>query len=146
MIYVLNPKLNFLKKIVSTRKNKNQQTKQRSQLNGPLNDFVIGSSTYVGIIENGTLESQTDGRYNNPERIADGEISASRSQVIGNNFDDKIGKTVGSAVKTVESRMRDATLTTRNIVVIPRVEMAVRPITGSSGPIVQSKTLLEGIS
>ena len=95
-----------------------------------MSDFVIGSSTNVGVMENETLESQTDGRYINPERIVDGGISASQSQVIVNSIDDKIRKAVDNAVRTIKNRMRDAILAAMDNVVIPRVEMAVRPITG----------------
>ena len=95
--------------------------------------MVIRGSTNVGARENKTLESPTDGRYNNPERIVDGEISASQSQVIGNNIDDKVRKAVDNAVKTVENRMLDAILAALDKIVISRAEMAVRPITGSSG-------------
>ena len=59
-------------KVVSIRKKRNQQKKQLSQLSKTLNDIVIGSNTNVGVIENETLESQTDGRYNNTERTVDG--------------------------------------------------------------------------
>ena len=95
-----------------------------------MSDFVIGSSTNVGVMENETLESQTDGRYINPERIVDGGISASQSQVIVNSIDDKIRKAVDNAVRTIKNRMRDAISAAMDNVVIPRVEMAVRPITG----------------
>ena len=42
-------------------------------------------------------------------------------------------KAVDNAVMTVENRMHDAILTAMDKMVIPRVEMAVRSITGSSG-------------
>ena len=51
----------------------------------------------------------------------------------GNNTDNRIKDTIDSAVIVVENRMRNAILTAMNDVVIPRVEMSVRWITGSSG-------------
>ena len=99
-------------------------------MNGTLNDFVIGNGTNVGAMENGTLEQQTNGNYNNFEKAVD---RASQNQVIENNIDDKIGKAVDNAVMTVENCMHDAIFTAMDKVVIPRVEMAVRSITGSSG-------------
>ena len=51
---------------------------------------------------------------------------------MGSNTDDRIRNAVDSAVFVVENRMHDAILTAMNNVVIPRVEMAVRLITGSS--------------
>ena len=49
---------------------------------------------------------------------------------------------------TVENRMHDAILTPMDKVVIPRVEMAVRSITGLSGhgPNGVDRTLIGGIS
>ena len=67
--------------MVFTRNRRNHRKKQLSQLNETLNDFVIGSKTNVGVIENETLKSQTDSRYNNPERNVDGGINARQNQV-----------------------------------------------------------------
>ena len=50
-----------------------------------------------------------------------------------NNIDDKIRKAVDNAARTVENRVRDAILSAMDNVVIPRGEMAVRTITGSTG-------------
>ena len=83
-------------------------------------------------MENETLEQQTNDHYNIPEKNVIGEVSANQNQVLGNNIDDKSRKAVDSAVKTVENCMHDAILTAMDNVVIPRVEMAVRSITGSS--------------
>ena len=58
--------------MVSTRKRRNQQKKQFSQLNGTLKDFVIGSNINQDVTENETLEFQTDGRYDNTEKIVQG--------------------------------------------------------------------------
>ena len=76
------------------------------------------------------LESQANGHHEVFERIVD---SASQNQVIGSNTDNRIRNSVNSAVFAVENRIRDANLTALNNVVIPRVEMAVWLITGSSG-------------
>ena len=43
--------------------------KQFSQLKKTLNDFFLGRNTRASVMENGTLECQSDGRYINPERI-----------------------------------------------------------------------------
>ena len=112
---------------------KNNHKKQLSQLNETLNDFVIGNNTNVSAAGNESLEPQTNGRYSSFERIIEGENSACRNQVLENNNDDKIKRAVDNAVMTVENRMHDAILTAMNNGIIPRVEMAVRLITGSSG-------------
>ena len=44
--------------MVDTRKKKNQQKIQLSQLNGTLNDFVIGNGTNVSAIENETSKNR----------------------------------------------------------------------------------------
>ena len=62
--------------MVPTRKRRNQQKMQLSQLNETSKDFVIGSNTHLGVTEVETLESQTDGRYDNPEEIVTGYVSA----------------------------------------------------------------------
>ena len=62
-------------------------------------------------------------------RIVD---SVSQNQVIGNSIDDKIRNTVENVVLSVENGMHGAILTAMDNVVVPRVEMAVRLITGSS--------------
>ena len=81
-------------------------------------------------MENETIEQQTNGHNIDFERIVD---SASQNQVLGNSIDDKIGKAVDNAVMAIENRMHDASLKAMDTVVIPRVEIAVRSITGSSG-------------
>ena len=78
---------------------------------------------------NETLEPQTNGHCNEFGKIND---IANQNQVIGNSIDDKIRKAVDNAVLTVENRMHDAILTTMDNVVIPRVEMAVKSVTGPS--------------
>ena len=60
------------------------------------------------------------------EMLLAGEISACQNLVIGNNIDNKIRKAVDNEVRTVESCMHDAILTSMDMVVIPRVEMAMR--------------------
>ena len=84
--------------MVSTQKKKHQQKKQFSQLNSTLGDFAICNCTNVSAIENGTLESQINGQYNDFERIAD---SVSQNQVIGTNIGDKIRNAADSAIMTV---------------------------------------------
>ena len=78
------------------------------------------------------MKSQTDGRYHDAKKNANGETSACQNQVIGNNINDKTRKEVDNVVKTVENRMHCAILTAMDNVVIPPIEMAVRSIIESS--------------
>ena len=57
---------NFVKK-VSTRKKKNQERRQISQLDETLNDFVIGNNVNVNVLESENLEQQC----NDFERVDD---------------------------------------------------------------------------
>ena len=116
--------------MASAQTKANQQEKLLGQLKETSNDFVIGDSTNGSTMGNDTLKHQTNGPFK------DSEINfgnASQNQVIRNNNDDKMRKMVDNAVMTVENPMQDAILTAMDKMVIPRVEMAGRSITGSSG-------------
>ena len=119
--------------MVSVGKKKNQQRRQFNQLTDTLNDFVIGNNSNIFAIGNETLQPQANGRYDNAEKTFYGENITYQNEVIENNIDDKLRKLVDVAVLTVENRMHDAILTALDNVVFPRVEMAVKSITGSSG-------------
>ena len=117
-------------KLVSTRKKKNQQRRQLSQLEETLNDFVIGNSVNVNVSESVNLDQQTNGQPNGFERANKNDH---QNQVLENNTDNQITRVVGSAVMTVKNRMHDAILTAIDRVVISRVERAVKFITSSTG-------------
>ena len=70
------------------------------------------------------------GRLDNSER---------QNQVIENHIDDQITRAVSSAVMTVKNRTHDAILTAIDNVIIARVEMAVKSITGSKGHRINSE-------
>ena len=76
------------------------------------------------------MEQETNGQSNTLERTND---SARQNQVLENKIDDQISRAVSTAIMTVANRMHDAILTVKDNVVIPRVEMAVKSITGSTG-------------
>ena len=97
-----------------------------------LNDFVSGTKKTLGLKQKRTLQPHTDCRYDNPEKKLDGKISACQSQVIGIIIDSKIRKAVDDAVMTVGNCLGDALLTAMDNVIIPRVEIVLRSITGCS--------------
>ena len=66
--------------MVPTRKKKGQNEWQFSRLDETLIDFVIGNGTTVNAMGNEALESETNGRHEDFERIVE---SASQNQVIG---------------------------------------------------------------
>ena len=55
--------------MVSARKKKNQQKRQLSQLDEPLNHFAFGNSVNVNLLEIENLEQQTKGQPNGFERV-----------------------------------------------------------------------------
>ena len=80
---------------------------------------------------NETLEEQQNiGQQNDFERFVD---SACQNQVIENIIDDKIKRAVNNAVFTVKKCMHEAILTAMDEVLIPKIEIVVKSITGSSG-------------
>ena len=91
---------------------------------------MIGNSENELVSENESLEQETDDQANDLGSVDD---SVRQNQLMENKIDNQISRTVSSAVMIVEKCMHDAILTAICIVVIPRVEMAVKSITGSTG-------------
>ena len=108
-------------KMVCTRKRKNQQKRQHSQLKETMDDSDIDNNTNTSAMKNETLEPQTNSLPNNFGRTTASENSVCQDQVIEKNIDDKIRRAVDSAVMIVENRMLDAILTAVDNVLIPRV-------------------------
>ena len=90
--------------MISTRKWKHLDKRQIIQLNKILSGFVIGIQTNAGGDGDETLGLQTDSLSNTLGRFIVGENCACQNQVIENNFEDKITKSIDSAVMAVESR------------------------------------------
>ena len=84
------------------------------------------------------LEQQSNDQ---PNDFGSVDSSARQNQVIENNIDDQITRAVKGAVMIVENRMHGAILTAIDNVVIPRIEMAVKLITGSTGHGMNSEVL-----
>ena len=103
---------------------------QLSQIDETLNDLVIGNSLIVNASESENLEQQTNGQSNDFESV---ENSVRQNQVLEKKIDNQSTRVVSSAIMTVENRMHIAILTAIDNLVIPRVEMAVKSITGSTG-------------
>ena len=84
----------------------------------------------MNVSESEKFDRQTNSQPYDFEKI---DNSAPENEVIENNNDSQFTKLVGSAAMIVENRMRDAFLTAIDDAVIPRDEMAVKSITGSTG-------------
>ena len=76
------------------------------------------------------LDQTTNNQDNDFEKV---DKSARQNQVIENINDHQVIRAVSSAVMTFENCMHDAILAPTDNVVIPRVEMAVKLITDSTG-------------
>ena len=98
-----------------------------------MNDFIIGNDTNSNAIENETLEPQATALVKSFEKPVVGENSASCDQFIERNFAEKIRREVNNAVTAIKNQILDAILTAIDKIVKPRVELAVRFITESSG-------------
>ena len=116
--------------MVSARQKKSRNRGQLNRLDENSNYFVIGNGITVNTLGNENLEPQSNGRHDDFERVLD---SARQNEVIGSNTDNRIRDAVDSVVIAVKKCMHDAILTAMSNMVIPRVEMAVRSFTGSSG-------------
>ena len=128
--YILVPKKTINSKMVPARKNKSQNKKQLSQLDETLNDFVISSGTTVDTMRNEGLELQANGHDEDFGGIVN---DVTQNQVIESNVDNRIRDVDNHVVIALENCMHEAILTAMNDMVIPRVEIAVTLITGSSG-------------
>ena len=84
----------------------------------------------MSISESGNLQEQSNGQSNGLERV---DKIVRQGQFIEKEIDNQITRVVDSAVMAVENRMHDAVLTAIDNVIIPRVEMAVKLITGWAG-------------
>ena len=108
--------------MVPTYKKKHQNKKLLSESNETSNDFVIGNTINADVFENEAVETHTGGPVSEYEKSIVDESSKRYVQEIEKNIVGKIRKEV-----------HDSVLTTLDNLVISRVEMVRRSITGSSG-------------
>ena len=113
----------------STPKKTNQQKNQLSQFDETLNGFAIGNCVNVSFLESENFEQLTNGRSNDFKRA---DNSVCQNQLIENKFAEQVTTAVSGALMTVKLRLHDVILTTIDNVVTPRVDMAVKSITGSA--------------
>ena len=119
--------------MISTRKKKHQNKNLLIQLNETLNDFIIGNSTNADVAENKYILFPTSDLAHNSGESTLRENGTSHSQVIEWNVADRIKKEFDETVTASENWNHDSSLTAMDNAVVPRVEMAVRAISGSSG-------------
>ena len=111
------------------RERRKVRTKKPNRLDETFSTCVIGNGITLETLGNQTLAPQANYCHENFEKIVQ---SASQKQIRGSVTDNRNGDAFDSAVNAVESCMHDAILTAMNYVLIPRVEMAVRSVRGSS--------------
>ena len=90
----------------ATRKTRNQQKKQLSQLNETLNHVVIGSNTKVSVIEMGLWNFKLMINIifeREPWTLKSVQV---KIRSLEKNIDHKIRRAVDNAVKTIEKKWR----------------------------------------
>ena len=122
--------------MVSTRKKKHQKKKLFSHLDESDADFMIRQSNDEIQAERRT--NMVDGGI--PSNNLNGPVQINSSPVdmytLEENIVSKVRSEVDSVMTTVKTRVQDAVLTVIENLVIPRVELAMKSVTGSSGGIV----------
>ena len=119
--------------VVSICEKKRQNKKFLRQLDESLINFVIRSHIAASIAENKTVETRNNGLCNNSVSATLSENNASHTQVTERKITDRVRKEVDGVFAAVENRVPDAILTAMDSVYIPRIEVAVRSITGLLG-------------
>ena len=118
--------------MVSTRKKKQQNKRLFSQLSERDTDFMLWQ---------GNQDEQTESRDNTLRRGTSSDNSSNPGQInypqvdvhtLEENFVSKVQSEVDNVMKSVETRVQDAVLTAIEILVIPRVELAVKSVNAHS--------------
>ena len=100
-------------------------------MNEFLKGFNIDNDTQEDLTEDQTVGLQNDGCVNKLRNVTLRENTASHNQVIEKNIAGRVRKDVDNVVAAIEKQVHDAISTAMDSLVMPRVEMAERSITGS---------------
>ena len=115
----------------STRKKKDQNTRNLNRINNSFEHSVFCSITQKLVAQNETLATENFGFVAYSGKITLGQRSVCHFQIIERKIADSIRKEVAGFVATVGSWVHDAVLTVMDNVVITRVEKTVTSITGT---------------
>ena len=121
--------------MVSTRKKRQSNKRLLSQLDDSDRDMIIcnaASERQENIMVNGSTNDQdfTIGT-SNVSSIVSG--NAMNVKTLERCFNERIDREMSNIVNTVEDRIQNAILTAIDIIVAPKIELAIRLINASSG-------------
>ena len=122
--------------MVSTRKKRHSNKRLLSQLDDFDRDMIIGndvSERQESVVVNKSTDDQdvTVGTSNN-DSVVNGNAMSVKS--LERCFIERIDREMSNIVDTVEDRIQNAILTAIENIVAPKIELAVRSISASSGP------------
>ena len=121
--------------MVSTHKKRQSNRRLLSQLNNFDQDIVIGNAMNNRqentTVNEGTVDQEfTVGNSNSSPAVNENVVNA---KTLESCFIERIDKEMGNIVDTVEDKIQNATLTTIDSIVAPKIELAVRSKNASSG-------------
>ena len=128
--------------MVSTRKKRQSSRRLLSQLDDFDRDIIIGnavSETQENVAVNeGTNDQDFTVDTSNSDSVVNG--NAMRVKTLERCFNERIDREMNNIVDTVEDRIQNAILTAIKNIVAPKIELAIRSISASSGRGVTNET------
>ena len=121
--------------MVSTRKKRQSNKRLLSQLDDFDQDMIIGNAI-SGRQENAVVNEGTNDRdftvgTSNNDSVVNG--NAMSMKTLERCFNERIDREMNNIVDTIEDRIQNAILTAIEIIVAPKIELAIRSINASSG-------------
>ena len=121
--------------MVSTRKTRQSNKRLLSQLDDFDRDMIIGNAAserqeYAVVNEGANDRDFTVGTSSNDSIVNGNAMSV---KTLERCFNEKIDRAMSNVVDTVEDRIQNAILTAIDNIVTPKIELAIRSISASSG-------------
>ena len=128
--------------MVSTRKRRQSNRRLFSQLDNFDQDMIIGNAASERqekiVVNEGTNDRDfTVGTSSNSTAIIESMVNV---KTLERCFNERIDRQINNIVDRVEDRVQNAILTAIDIIVAPKIELAIRSINASSGRDVTSVT------
>ena len=121
--------------MVSTRKKRQSSRRLLSQLDDFDQDMIIGNTSNAReenvVVNEGTNDRDFSVGTSNNDSVLNG--NAISVKTLERCFNERIDKELNNIVDTVEDRIQNAILTAIENIVAPKIELAIRSITVSSG-------------
>ena len=121
--------------MVSTRKKRQSNKKLLSQLDDFDRDMIIGNAVSErqknAVVNEGTNDRDFIVGTSSNDSIVNGKGMSVKT--LERCFNERIDREMSNIVDTVEDRIQNATLTAIDNIVTPKIELAIRSISASSG-------------